>query len=176
MDAGRDVEKQKKARRKVKVDNQVAYTDSNRAMAVSMGDKELSKALKNFEKDVSVEEMNSGVVNSEMYKRQALHYSARKQHEAARKYLESGEKIICSTTHFSIEKSPAHKLDPDDLGILSFLGEASLSCGDSTAAMGYAESVLEKVKNHEKAFYLFIYLFSGCHPLKGNCCQGRISL
>ena len=90
MDAGRDVEKQKKARRKVKVDNQVAYTDSNRAMAVSMGDKELSKALKNFEKDVSVEEMNSGVVNSEMYKRQALHYSARKQHEAARKYLESG--------------------------------------------------------------------------------------
>ena len=96
MDAGRDVEKQKKARRKVKVDNQVAYTDSNRAMAVSMGDKELSKALKNFEKDVSVEEMNSGVVNSEMYKRQALHYSARKQHEAARKYLESGEKIIFS--------------------------------------------------------------------------------
>ena len=86
----RDVEKQKKARRKVKVDNQCAYTDSNRAMAVCMGDKELSKALKNFEKDVSVEEMNNGVVNSEMYKRQALHYSARKQHEAARKYLESG--------------------------------------------------------------------------------------
>ena len=86
----RDVEKQKKARRKVKVDNQCAYTDSNRAMAVCMGDKELSKALKNFEKDFSVEEMNSGVVNSEMYKRQALHYSARKQHEAARKYLESG--------------------------------------------------------------------------------------
>ena len=42
----------------------------------------------------------------------------------------------------------AHKLDPDDLEILSFLGEASLSCGDSTAAMGYAESVLEKVKIH----------------------------
>ena len=42
----------------------------------------------------------------------------------------------------------AHKLDPDDLEILSFLGEASLSCGDSRAAMGYAESVLEKVKIH----------------------------
>ena len=39
----------------------------------------------------------------------------------------------------------AHKLDPDDLEILSFLGEASLSCGDSTAARSYAESVLEKV-------------------------------
>ena len=90
IDGARDVEKQKKARRKVKVDNQCSYTDSNRAMAVCMGDKELSKALKNFEKDFSVEEMNSGVVNSEMYKRQALHYSARKQHEAARKYLESG--------------------------------------------------------------------------------------
>ena len=113
------------------MDNQCAYTDSNRAMAVCIGDKELSKALKNFEKDISVEEMNSGVVNSEMYKRQALHYSARKQHEAARKYLES-----------------AHKLDPDDLEILSFLGEASLSCGDSTAARSYAESVLEKVKTY----------------------------
>ena len=75
---------------KVKLDNQCAYTDSNRAMAVCLGDKELSKALKNFEKDVDVEELNLGVVNSEMYKRQALHYSARKQHEAARKYLESG--------------------------------------------------------------------------------------
>ena len=32
------------------MDNQCAYTDSNRAMAVCMGDKELSKALKNFEK------------------------------------------------------------------------------------------------------------------------------
>ena len=77
----------------MKVDNQCAYTDSNRAMAVCLGDKELSKALKNFEKDVSVEEMNMGMVNSEMYKRQALHYSARKQHEAARKYLESGFKV-----------------------------------------------------------------------------------
>jgi len=130
----RDVDAQKKARRKVKVDNQIAYTDSNRAMAVCIGDKELSKALKNFEKDFSVEEMNAGMVNSEMYKRQALHYSARKQHEAARKYLES-----------------AHKLDPDDLEILSFLGEASLSCGDSTAAMGYAEAVLEKDTSHLKA-------------------------
>ena len=77
------------------MDNQCAYTDSNRAMAVCIGDKELSKALKNFEKDISVEEMNSGVVNSEMYKRQALHYSARKQHEAARKYLESGFGDYC---------------------------------------------------------------------------------
>ena len=93
--APRDVEKQKRARRKVKMDNQCAYTDSNRAMAVCIGDKELSKALKNFEKDISVEEMNSGVVNSEMYKRQALHYSARKQHEAARKYLESGFGDYC---------------------------------------------------------------------------------
>ena len=42
----------------------------------------------------------------------------------------------------------AHKLDPDDLEILSFLGEASLSCGDSTAARTYAESVLEKVKTY----------------------------
>ena len=74
----------------MKLDNQCAYTDSNRAMAVCLGDKELSKALKNFEKDVDMEELNLGVVNSEMYKRQALHYSARKQHEAARKYLESG--------------------------------------------------------------------------------------
>ena len=87
------------------MDNQCAYTDSNRAMAVCMGDKELSKALKNFEKDVSVEEMNNGVVNSEMYKRQALHYSARKQHEAARKYLESGfQKIANCTLNINSDK------------------------------------------------------------------------
>ena len=48
----------------------------------------------------------------------------------------------------------AHKLDPDDLEILSFLGEASLSCGDSTAAMGYAESVLEKAKIHWRNYNL----------------------
>ena len=42
----------------------------------------------------------------------------------------------------------AHKLDPDDLEILSFLGEASLCCGDSTAARSYAESVLEKVQTY----------------------------
>ena len=65
----------------------------------------------------------------------------------------------------------AHKLDPDDLEILSFLGEASLSCGDSTAAMGYAESVLEKVKIHWAALPTFL---SGHLPFESNRCQGRI--
>ena len=55
--------------------------------------------------------------------------------------------------------------------ILSFLGEASLSCGDSTAAMGYAESVLEKVKIHWAALPTFL---SGHLPFESNRCQGRI--
>ena len=72
----------------------------------------------------------------------------------------------------------AHKLDPDDLEILSFLGEASLSCGDSTAARSYAESVLEKVHilyiiDLNRTFHANP---SGCLPFEGNCCQGRISL
>ena len=48
-------------------------------------------------------------------------------------------------------------MDPDDLEILSFLGEASLSCGDSTAAMGYAESVLEKVEIDWMPLYLHFF-------------------
>ena len=71
----------------------------------------------------------------------------------------------------------AHKLDPDDLEILSFLGEASLSCGDSTAARSYAESVLEQVQTYiidvNRTFHANP---SGCLPFEGNCCQGRISL
>ena len=71
----------------------------------------------------------------------------------------------------------AHKLDPDDLEILSFLGEASLSCGDSTAAMGYAEAVLEKVKvNCCRTLSLNWILHSGHLPFESNRCQGRISV
>ena len=44
------MEKQKKARSRVKVTNQGSYVDSNRNMAVVMGDKELSKALKHFDR------------------------------------------------------------------------------------------------------------------------------
>ena len=98
-------------------------------------------------------------------------------------------------------KISAHKLDPDDLEILSFLGEASLSCGDSTAAMGYAESVLGKVKNsmHWRIFFqrgenplnwrtgfrkgkihwrgllnIMTFHLTGHFPFESNCRQGRI--
>ena len=70
----------------------------------------------------------------------------------------------------------AHKLDPDDLEILSFLGEASLSCGDSTAAMGYAEAVLEKVKVHWGTLSFNSISHSGHLPFESNRCQGRISV
>ena len=37
------------------------------------------------------DEINKGIVNSEMYKRQALHFSAKKQFEQATKYLSLGK-------------------------------------------------------------------------------------
>jgi hypothetical protein len=140
----RDVEKQKKKRSKVKQDDQAVYVDSNRNMAVVMGDKELSKALKHFDREVCVEDRNTGIVNSAMYMRQALHFGSKKQHEAAKKYLESGEPP--PPHHVA-----AHFLSPDDPEVLSCLGETCLLCGDSRGAQAYALQVLAKDPRHVRA-------------------------
>ena len=48
-----DVEKQKSKTQAISAKDQGNYVDSSRNIAVSMDSKELSKALKNFERDVS---------------------------------------------------------------------------------------------------------------------------
>ena len=47
----KDLRQKKKEKGKVSVEDQGAYVDSNRNIAVTLDSKELSKALKNFERD-----------------------------------------------------------------------------------------------------------------------------
>ena len=47
----KDLRQKKKQKGKVSVEDQGAYVDSNRNIAVTLDSKELSKALKNFERD-----------------------------------------------------------------------------------------------------------------------------
>ena len=83
------------------------YVDSSRNVAVCMDSKELSKALKNFDRDVIVffldnsavfwisqdDNADDGIVNSAMYRREALYFTVKKQHESARKNLALGKTL-----------------------------------------------------------------------------------
>ena len=84
------MEQQQKERQKVRSIYQDSYVDGNRNMAVVLGDRELSKALKQFDRERAIVDQNKGVVNCDMFKRQALHFASKKQHESAKKYFALG--------------------------------------------------------------------------------------
>ena len=66
------------------------YVDTNRNIAVNLDSKELSKFLKKpLADDAEVD--NTGLVNSEMYQREALHFSSKKLYKEASEKLSLGE-------------------------------------------------------------------------------------
>ena len=66
------------------------YIDSNRNIAVNLDSTELRKSLKKFTSDDGAVD-NSGLVNSQMYQREAAHFSAKKMFGAASHKLALGE-------------------------------------------------------------------------------------
>ena len=65
------------------------YIDSSRNTAVNLDSKELSKTLKKIKNDDG-EIDNTGIVNSDMYQREAQHYASKGLHVASSKNLSIG--------------------------------------------------------------------------------------
>ena len=82
--------KQKKKAAKVTEKDQGNYVDSSRNTAVNLDSKELSKTLKKIKNDEG-EIDNTGIVNSDMYQREAQHYASKGLHGASSKNLSIGK-------------------------------------------------------------------------------------
>ena len=54
------------------------------------------------------DDLNKGIVNSEMYKRQALHFSNKKKFEEAKKYLTLGNILLHRTNTKTVFASSLH--------------------------------------------------------------------
>ena len=83
------VAKQKKKAATVTEKDQGNYIDSSRNTAVNLDSKELSKTLKKIKNDDG-EIDNTGIVNSDMYMREAQHYASKGLHVASSKNLSIG--------------------------------------------------------------------------------------
>ena len=81
--------KQKKKAATVTEKDQGNYVDSSRNTAVNLDSKELSKTLKKIKNDEG-EIDNTGIVNSDMYQREAQHYASKGLHAASSKNLSIG--------------------------------------------------------------------------------------
>ena len=105
-EVARNIDEKSKILAKGSAADQGCYVDISRNIAVCMDSKELSKALKDFDQDVSwsvflphyssyVQDMDqdTGLVNSGMYRREAMYFTAKKQYEVARKNLALGEEV-----------------------------------------------------------------------------------
>jgi hypothetical protein len=97
--------------------DQAYYVDTSRNVAVCMDSKELSKALKYFDQGVRKylwllyistfsifqdADLDTGIVNSCMYRREAMHFTGKKQFEAARKKLALGKYIYFEKIPFLV--------------------------------------------------------------------------
>ena len=82
--------KQKKKAATVTEKDQGNYVDSSRNTAVNLDSKELSKTLKKIKNDDG-EIDNTGIVNSDMYQREAQHYASKGLHGASSKNLSIGK-------------------------------------------------------------------------------------
>ena len=70
------VAKQKKNALAIDEKNQGNYIDSSRNIAVNLDSKELKKTVKKIKDEDGVID-NTGIVNSDMYQREALYYSSK---------------------------------------------------------------------------------------------------
>ena len=89
------VAKQKKKAATVTEKDQGNYIDSSRNTAVNLDSKELSKTLKKI-KNEDGEIDNTGIVNSDMYQREAQHYATKGLHVACSKNLSIGKNDFIS--------------------------------------------------------------------------------
>ena len=110
----KDLKQKKKTQSNLQVEDQGQYVDSSRNIAVTMDSKELAKALKYFDKEEvfnieinsnifgwfcfkDLDDINKGIVNSHLYKKQALHFSTKKKFDEAKKYLSLGRIHLTKT-------------------------------------------------------------------------------
>ena len=134
------VAKQKKKAATVTEKDQGNYIDSSRNTAVNLDSKELSKTLKKI-KNEDGEIDNSGIVNSDMYQREAHHYATKGLHVASSKNLSIGMNNFQSQKMI-IDSSAAHVLDPGNMDILASLAQSLLMCGRHQESLDCAEVVL----------------------------------
>lgn len=127
------VKQQKKKAYNVAENEQGCYIDASRNIAVNLDSTELSKTLKKPILDDD-EIPDTGIVNSEMYQREALHFSSK------RLYREASEKL-----------SLAHKMCPSNTDILASLAHSLLNCGEHQEALRCAEKVLCQNTRSSKA-------------------------
>ena len=85
-------EQQKKARN-VDEKNQGSYIDSSRNIAVNLDSKELKKTIGKIKSDEDGVLDNSGIVNSDMYQRNAGHYLAHGMYLEAANNLSIGKLV-----------------------------------------------------------------------------------
>ena len=73
--------------------NQGNYVDTSRNISVNLDSTELKKTLKKIKDDDGAID-NSGLVNSEMYLREALHFSSKGLHTSAANNLALGNHFM----------------------------------------------------------------------------------
>ena len=76
---------------------------------------------------------NTGLVNSEMYQREARHFSSKKLYGEASIKLALGESLLLFQTLWII--SEAHTMSPSSTEILANLAQSLLNCGRHQEAL-----------------------------------------
>ena len=87
---------------------------------------------------------DSGLVNSQMYKREARHFSSKKLFSAASHKLALGESPPPQSV--SDSSCSAHAMSPTDTDILASLSQSLLSSGQHEEALRLVRSVRQELR------------------------------